>query len=47
MNIRPTSSMQWVRVRQRQVSFRVSSSDVGVGWRFGTMRTDMRLDGRQ
>jgi hypothetical protein len=45
--ITSVSGMQWVRVRQRQLSFRISSSDIGVGWRLGTLRTDMRLDGRK
>lgn len=35
------------RLRGRQFSFRVSSDDVGVTWRLGTPRVDIRSDGRR
>jgi hypothetical protein len=36
-----------VRIRGRQMAFRVSSSDVGVAWQLGTPRIDLRPDGRR
>jgi hypothetical protein len=36
-----------VRLRGRSFSFKVSSSDEGVGWRLGTPRVDLRPDGRR
>lgn len=36
-----------VRVRGRALRFRVESSDLGVGWRHGSSRLDMRPDGRK
>lgn len=35
-----------VRVRGRQMSFKVSSTDVGVAWQLGHPRIDVRPDGR-
>ena len=37
----------FVRVRGRQLEFRVESSAAGVTWRLGTPRFDVRLDGRK
>jgi len=34
-------------VRDRQISFRIESTAAGVGWRLGTLRVDMQLDGRR
>jgi hypothetical protein len=36
-----------VRLRGRSFSFKVSSSEEGVGWRLGTPRVDLRPDGRR
>ena len=36
-----------IRVRGRQMSFRVSSTDVGVQWQLGSPRIDIRPDGRK
>lgn len=36
-----------IRVRGRQISMRVESSDLGVAWQLGTPRVDMRPDGRR
>ena len=36
-----------VRLRGRSFSFKVSSSEEGVGWRLGTPRVDIRSDGRR
>lgn len=41
----------WIRLRGRQVSFRVESgtdsTDVGVAWQLGTCRLDVQRDGRR
>jgi hypothetical protein len=34
-------------VRGRQMSFRMSSADIGVAWQMGMMRLDIRPDGRR
>lgn len=37
----------YVRVRGRQMIFKISSSDTGVAWQLGSPRFDMRPDGRR
>lgn len=37
----------YVRVRGRQMAFRVGSSDLGVAWQLGAPRLDVRPDGRR
>ena len=37
----------YTRVRGRQMSFRMSSTDIGVAWQMGMMRLDIRPDGRR
>lgn len=37
----------WVRVRGRQITYRVESTDVGVAWQMGTPRIDVREDGQR
>jgi hypothetical protein len=37
----------YTRIRGRQMSFRLASSDLGVGWQMGAMRIDIRPDGRR
>lgn len=37
----------YTRVRGRQMAFKMSSSDLGVAWQMGTMRLDIRPDGRR
>ena len=37
----------YVRIRGRQMAFRVSSSDVGTAWQLGAPRIDLRPDGRR
>jgi hypothetical protein len=37
----------YVRARGRSFVFRVESSEIGVGWRFGLPRLDIRTDGRR
>jgi hypothetical protein len=47
LEITPYSPEQYIRVRDRQISIRVESSALGVGWRLGTLRTDMQPDGKR
>ena len=37
----------FMRLRGRQVNLKVESNDVGVDWRLGAPRLDMRPDGRR
>lgn len=37
----------FVRVRGRQMAFKISSNDLGVAWQLGTPRIDTRPDGRR
>ena len=37
----------YTRVRGRQMSFRMASTDIGVAWQMGMMRLDIRPDGRR
>ena len=37
----------YVRIRGRQMAFKVSSNDLGVAWQLGTPRIDVRPDGRR
>ena len=37
----------YVRVRGRQMSIKIESSDLGVTWQLGAPRIDVRLDGRR
>ena len=37
----------FMRLRGRQVNFKVESNDVGVDWRLGAPRLDARPDGRR
>jgi len=37
----------YVRIRGRQMAFKVSSNDLGVAWQLGTPRLDVRPDGRR
>jgi hypothetical protein len=45
--VTPTSGLEFVRLRERQISFRIESNALGVGWRLGTLRADMQPDGRR
>ena len=36
-----------LRLRGRAFSLKLESTDTGVGWRLGTPRVDLRLDGRR
>ena len=37
----------FTRLRGRQMSFRIESTDAGVAWQLGTPRIDIRPDGRK
>jgi hypothetical protein len=37
----------YVRIRGRQMAFRIGSTDLGVSWQLGTPRLDVRPDGRK
>lgn len=37
----------YVRIRGRQMAFKISSNDLGVAWQLGTPRIDVRPDGRR
>jgi len=37
----------YTRIRGRQISFRVGSTDLGVSWQLGVPRVDIRPDGRR
>lgn len=41
------ATQQYVRFRARQFALRVSSDQVGFGWRLGTQRFDLQMDGRK
>ncbi|PWT73758.1 MAG: hypothetical protein C5B60_07760, partial [Chloroflexi bacterium] len=47
LTITPMSGQQYIRLRERQISFRFESDRLGVGWRLGTIRADWQQDGRR
>ena len=47
LTITPNTGQQYVRLRERQISFRFESDALGVSWRLGTLRTDLQPDGRR
>lgn len=47
VDIEPFTGQAFVRIRGRQLVFRVESSAEGVTWQLGTPRLDMRTDGRK
>ena len=46
-NVQQFTEYVYVRVRGRQMAFRVGSADLGVSWQLGTPRIDIRPDGRR
>jgi len=46
-NVQQFTQYVYVRVRGRQMAFRVGSSELGVAWQLGTPRIDVRPDGRR
>jgi hypothetical protein len=41
------TNQAWIRLRGRQVYFRVGSDDLGVKWQLGVPRLDIQPDGRR
>ena len=37
----------WVRLRGRQIAFKISSEDLGIKWQLGTPRIEVQPDGRR
>jgi hypothetical protein len=46
-NIQQFTEQVYVRLRGRQMAFRVESNQLGVSWQLGTPRVDVRPDGRR
>ena len=46
-NVQQFTQQVYVRIRGRQMAFKVSSNDLGVAWQLGTPRIDVRPDGRR
>ncbi len=46
-NVQQFTDYVYVRVRGRQMAFRVGSSELGVAWQLGAPRIDVRPDGRR
>lgn len=46
-NIQQFTEQVYVRLRGRQMAFRVESDQLGVSWQLGTPRVDVRPDGRR
>lgn len=47
MPVQQFTNMLYVRVRGRQVKFRIASDALGVAWQWGTPRINLRMDGRR
>ena len=45
--ITPDTGLLTTRLRDRQISFRIQSDALGIGWRLGTLRTDLQPDGKR
>jgi hypothetical protein len=46
-NIQQFDGQVYIRIRGRQMSFRIESDTLGVAWQLGTPRIDIRPDGRR
>ena len=46
-NVQQFTEYAYVRIRGRQMAFKISSSDLGVSWQMGSPRIDLRPDGRR
>ena len=46
-NVQQFTQQVFVRVRGRQMAFRISSTDLGTQWQLGAPRIDVRPDGRR
>lgn len=47
LQVTPHTGQQYLRFRERQISFRMESFGLGIGWRLGTVRMDWQPDGRR
>jgi len=47
VTVTPVTGQAFIRVRARQLSVRVESDGLGVGWRLGTLRGDLQVDGQR
>lgn len=47
LQVTPHTGQQYIRFRERQISFRMESFGPGIGWRLGTIRMDWQPDGRR
>ena len=45
--VTPQTEQAWIRVRARQLSVRIESDNLGVGWRLGALRADLQPDGKR
>ncbi|HEX4593997.1 MAG TPA: hypothetical protein VH157_06965 [Bryobacteraceae bacterium] len=45
LDVNAMTAEQYIRIRERQISFRIESEGLGVGWRLGTLRADLQPDG--
>jgi hypothetical protein len=46
-NVQQFTQQVFVRIRGRQMAFKISSSDIGTQWQLGVPRIDVRPDGRR
>ena len=46
-NVQQFTEYAYVRIRGRQMAFKISSADLGVSWQLGIPRLDLRPDGRR
>jgi hypothetical protein len=46
-NVQEFDGQVYTRLRGRQMSFRIESTEIGVNWQLGTPRIDIRPDGRR
>jgi hypothetical protein len=46
-NVQQFTEYAYVRIRGRQMAFKISSNSVGVSWQLGSPRLDVRADGRR
>ena len=46
-NVQQFTQQVYVRIRGRQMAFKISSSDLGAQWQLGVPRIDVRPDGRR
>ena len=46
-NVQQFTGQVYTRIRGRQMAFKVDSTALGVAWQLGTVRIDIRADGRR